>query len=827
MDCGIPFCQTRLPGQQHHSGLERPRLPAPVAAARSTCCTRPTTFPSSPAACARRRARRRARSTSTTIRSASSRSSTSSSTRAGKRAGSCRSRRERKTGKRVAVVGSGPGGHGLRAAARARRARRRALREGRPHRRPAALRHSRLQDGEAPDRPAHGADGAEGVEFRPNVARRRRRRRRRQLLERVRRDRADRRRRSSRATCRCRAASSTASISRWSSCRSRTRSSRATTCADQIMATGKHVVVIGGGDTGSDCVGTSNRQGATSITQFELLPQPPEQENKPLTWPYWPIKLRTSSSHEEGCRPRLGGRDQALRRPQRQGREARRGARRMAARTATAQMKMVEVPGQRVRDQGRSRAARDGLHRPGASTGLLEQLGVERDARGNVTGEHRRLPHVGAEGVRGRRHAPRPVARRVGDPRRPPVRARGRRVPDGQRRAAALNRARGPRSIAAHGLAGCVPATCMLLPLRSRDADTRKRHLPARAAARAHAVHAGVADAPGGPLPARVQRDARDAPAASSRSRRIPALATEVTLQPLARFPLDAAILFSDILTVPDAMGLGLSFAEGEGPRFERTAADEARSRALEVPDMAKLRYVFDAVATIKRALAGRVPLIGFAGSPFTLACYMIEGGGSADFATRAAHGVRAARPAGSGSSTSMRARSPAYLDEQIARGRRRGDALRHVGRPALRPTPTARFSLAPMRAVLAALRAGADGAPCRRSCSPRAAAQWLDELAACGAHVRRARLDASTSRPRAARVGARVALQGNLDPLVLLDRSRRRSRAKPRHRSRGGPRARPRLQPRPRHRSGHAAGERRGAGRGRASRIARSRAGA
>ena len=112
-----------------------------------------------------------------------------------------------------------------------------------------------------------------------------------------------------------------------------------------------------------------------------------------------------------------------------------------------------------------------------------------------------------------------------------------------------------------------------------------------------------------------------------------PELATEVTLQPLDRFPLDAAILFSDILTVPDAMGLGLSFAEGEGPRFARTTADEATINALEVPDMARLSYVFDAVASIKRALAGRVPLIGFSGSPFTLACYMIEGGGSSDFA--------------------------------------------------------------------------------------------------------------------------------------------------------------------------------------------------
>src|SRR6266849_319202 len=109
-----------------------------------------------------------------------------------------------------------------------------------------------------------------------------------------------------------------------------------------------------------------------------------------------------------------------------------------------------------------------------------------------------------------------------------------------------------------------------------------------------------------------------------------PSLAAEVTLQPLERFPLDAAILFSDILTVPDAMGLGLYFAEGEGPRFTRTSADDAAIAALRVPEMAKLRYVFDAIGEIKRALAGSVPLLGFAGSPFTLACYMIEGGGSA-----------------------------------------------------------------------------------------------------------------------------------------------------------------------------------------------------
>src|SRR5881397_4410903 len=112
-----------------------------------------------------------------------------------------------------------------------------------------------------------------------------------------------------------------------------------------------------------------------------------------------------------------------------------------------------------------------------------------------------------------------------------------------------------------------------------------------------------------------------------------PSLAAEVTLQPIERFPLDAAILFSDILTVPDAMGLGLYFVEGEGPRFKRPLADELVIAQLAVPDLAALHYVFDAVRSIKRALDNRVPLLGFAGSPFTLACYMIEGGSSADFA--------------------------------------------------------------------------------------------------------------------------------------------------------------------------------------------------
>ena len=112
-----------------------------------------------------------------------------------------------------------------------------------------------------------------------------------------------------------------------------------------------------------------------------------------------------------------------------------------------------------------------------------------------------------------------------------------------------------------------------------------------------------------------------------------PHLATEVTLQPLARFPLDAAILFSDILTIPDAMGLGLYFAEGEGPRFERPLREEWEIRNLDVVDPdAHLRYVLDAASQIRKALDNEIPLIGFSGSPYTLACYMIEGRGGTEF---------------------------------------------------------------------------------------------------------------------------------------------------------------------------------------------------
>ena len=154
------------------------------------------------------------------------------------------------------------------------------------------------------------------------------------------------------------------------------------TVSNQIMATGKHVVIIGGGDTGSDCVGTSNRHGAASITQFELLPQPPDAENKPLVWPNWPIKLRTSSSHEEGCQ-----RDWAVTTKRFEGRNGK-VEKLIAARVewqkdATGAMKMVEVPGSEFEMKADLVLFAMGFVGP-VQTGMLEQFGVARDARSNV-----------------------------------------------------------------------------------------------------------------------------------------------------------------------------------------------------------------------------------------------------------------------------------------------------------------------------------------------------------------------------------------------------------------------------------------------------------
>jgi uroporphyrinogen decarboxylase len=246
-----------------------------------------------------------------------------------------------------------------------------------------------------------------------------------------------------------------------------------------------------------------------------------------------------------------------------------------------------------------------------------------------------------------------------------------------------------------------------------------------------------------------------------------PSLATEVTLQPLERFPLDAAILFSDILTVPDAMGLGLFFAEGEGPKFERPVRDEADVAKLAVPDIgASLKYVTDAVSEIRRALAGRVPLIGFSGSPYTLACYMVEGGGSDDF--RLVKSMLYRRPDLLHRILDVNARAVTdYLNAQIAAGAQAvmifdtwGGSLAH---DAYRE-----FSLAYMRRVVAGLVREAGGQRVPSIVFTKGGGQWLEAIADIGCDA--VGLDWTTDLGDARRrVGTRVALQGNLDPNVLF----------------------------------------------------------
>jgi uroporphyrinogen decarboxylase len=248
---------------------------------------------------------------------------------------------------------------------------------------------------------------------------------------------------------------------------------------------------------------------------------------------------------------------------------------------------------------------------------------------------------------------------------------------------------------------------------------------------------------------------------------RTPALATEVTLQPLERFPLDAAILFSDILTIPDAMGLGLAFAEGDGPRFARPVRDEAAIARLAPPrPEAELRYVLDAVREIRRALAGRVPLIGFAGSPFTLACYMVEGGASADFRTVKTMLYR--RPDLLHRLLEVNARAVAdCLNAQIEAGAQVvmlfdtwGGALAHDA--------YLEFSLAYIERVLASLAREAAGERVPRIVFTKGGGPWLERIAACSCDAVGVDWTVGLADARR-RVGARVALQGNLDPLVLL----------------------------------------------------------
>jgi uroporphyrinogen decarboxylase len=246
-----------------------------------------------------------------------------------------------------------------------------------------------------------------------------------------------------------------------------------------------------------------------------------------------------------------------------------------------------------------------------------------------------------------------------------------------------------------------------------------------------------------------------------------PDLACEVTLQPLARYNLDAAILFSDILTVPDAMGLGLYFAEGEGPKFERPLREEWAIRDLSVPDpYDHLRYVMDAVAEIRRALDNSVPLIGFSGSPFTLACYMVEGGGSADFRTLKT--MLYSRPDLLHHILGVTADAVvAYLNAQIESGAQAvqifdtwGGALSHAAYE--------EFSLAYMRRVIAGLKKTHDGERIPCIVFTKGGGQWLEAIADSGCDA--VGLDWTTDIGAARRrVGDRVALQGNFAPMALF----------------------------------------------------------
>ncbi|HTQ75015.1 MAG TPA: uroporphyrinogen decarboxylase [Burkholderiales bacterium] len=246
-----------------------------------------------------------------------------------------------------------------------------------------------------------------------------------------------------------------------------------------------------------------------------------------------------------------------------------------------------------------------------------------------------------------------------------------------------------------------------------------------------------------------------------------PSLAAEVTLQPLERFPLDAAILFSDILTIPDAMGLGLYFAEGEGPRFERPLRDEASIARLAAPDPGEsLRYVADAIREVRRALAGKVPLIGFSGSPYTLACYMVEGQASDDW--RTVKSMLHQQPALLHRLLATNAQAvSALLNAQIEAG---ADALMifDTWGGSLSAAAYREFSLDYIQRVLSQVGRGAGGARVPVIVFTKGGAPWLERIAASGCDC--VGLDWSVDLGDARkRIGTRVALQGNIDPAVLL----------------------------------------------------------
>jgi len=242
--------------------------------------------------------------------------------------------------------------------------------------------------------------------------------------------------------------------------------------------------------------------------------------------------------------------------------------------------------------------------------------------------------------------------------------------------------------------------------------------------------------------------------------------ACEVTLQPLLRYELDAAILFSDILTVPHAMGLGLDFIAGEGPRFAHPVRNEEDVRKLAVPDMSRLQYVFDAVSLIRRELDGRVPLIGFAGSPWTIACYMVEGQGSDDY--RLIKTMLYSRPDLVHRILQINAEATVqYLNAQIQAGAQAVMVFDSWG-GVLADGAFQEFSLAYTRQVVQALVREREGRKVPVIVFTKGGALWAEEIAALGCDAMGLDWTASLGHTRK-RVNDSVALQGNLDPNVLF----------------------------------------------------------
>ncbi len=245
-----------------------------------------------------------------------------------------------------------------------------------------------------------------------------------------------------------------------------------------------------------------------------------------------------------------------------------------------------------------------------------------------------------------------------------------------------------------------------------------------------------------------------------------PELACEVTLQPLRRFALDAAILFSDILTIPDAMGLGLYFEAGEGPRFQHVLRNMSAIEQLPIPDPeVELRYVMDAVRTIRRELNGAVPLIGFSGSPWTLATYMVEGGSTKNFSE--VKRLMFAEPQAMHLLLDKLAQSVTlYLNAQIAAGAQAVMIFDTWG-GVLSPRDYREFSLAYMTKIVAGLTRHADGRQVPVTLFTKNGGAWLADMAASGCDALGVdwTTDLGTARQL---VGDRVALQGNMDPSIL-----------------------------------------------------------